>query len=141
MKFLRPLKNLVLKPFPDIQERQLVTLYQLLQNSGQSFTLTWEYILEILEIASNQQINDQNNTGKTFFFIIDSFFFVSSCLLLQLSGVSFFLFLLLFLTVIKAGFQSLQLICTDFMSFLPVPCLHRCIQTLGQYAIQKVVNK
>ena len=40
-------------------------------------------------------------------------------------------------SVIKAGFQSLQLVCTDFMSFLPVPCLHRCIQTLGQFAIQK----
>ena len=101
LKFLRPLKNLVLKPLPEIQEKQLDTLYQLLQNSGQSFTLTWEYILEILEIASKQEINDQNNT------------------------------------VIKAAFQSLQLVCTDFMSVLPLSCLHRCIQTLGQFAMQK----
>ena len=75
LKFLKPLKNLMVKSPPEIQERQLVTLYQILQNSGHSFTKTWDFIFEILQIAASVHVNENtpNNSCIFFFFHFLSF--------------------------------------------------------------------
>ena len=38
--------------------------------------------------------------------------------------------------LVRAGFQSLQLVVADFLSFLPAVCLPFCLEVTGQYGLQ-----
>ena len=39
-------------------------------------------------------------------------------------------------SLVRAGFQSLQLVVADFLSFLPAVCLPFCLEVTGQYGLQ-----
>ncbi|KAI8052917.1 guanine nucleotide exchange factor in Golgi transport N-terminal-domain-containing protein [Syncephalis plumigaleata] len=149
----------------DIRRVGLETLDKLLQTSGQSFTHGWSMILEMLAgVCSLAILSDTTSslsattaTSQTAISSTASFIqplgltrttslnttpFIGRRLSRQpsplpsptrsmsTSGLTFPS------TLVKVGFSSLRLICSDFLGSLSPACLYQCITALGAYGWQ-----
>ncbi|ORX90356.1 hypothetical protein K493DRAFT_409906 [Basidiobolus meristosporus CBS 931.73] len=132
IRLLVPLKRLVVGEsldealkvkFIEVQKIALETLNKLLQTSGESFTVGWPMIFEMIksvcyfEQPKEEAAVDDRDTAS-----ISSK--ASTTHSIKTTGL------------VRVAFPCLQLICTDFLPLLDSKCLLECIKTLSSFVLQ-----
>ncbi|KAK9766990.1 Endocytosis and vacuole integrity protein, variant 2 [Basidiobolus ranarum] len=132
IRLLVPLKRLVIGEsvdesqrvkFIEVQKIAIETLNKLLQTSGESFTVGWPMIFDMIKSVcyfdqpKEEVVIDEKDTAS-----ISSK--ASNTHSIRTTGL------------VRVAFPCLQLICTDFLPLLDSRCLLECIKTLSSFVLQ-----
>ena len=113
--------------------------FQILHSSGQSLQSSWSVILDVINSATTLQrsgnsLHPPPPLPPTYYEplshiheILNTIHFPPPTHPLSLSEA-----------LVRAGFQSLQLVIADFLPVIPPLCLPTCVEVVGQYGLQTV---
>uniref|UniRef100_A0A8C9WAG8 Protein MON2 homolog n=1 Tax=Scleropages formosus TaxID=113540 RepID=A0A8C9WAG8_SCLFO len=108
---LNPLRELSDIVHPDIRQKQLESVLQILQSQGDSLGPGWPLVLGVIGAIRNDQGNKRcTEDGTTMAMTLES--------------------------LIRTAFQCLQLVVTDFLPTMPCTCLQIVVDVAGSFGLQ-----